>query len=241
MKRLLLPLIAALLIPVAFSAEIFNQNNNKSLDQYLKEASRFRNSKEYKAAMDACEKALINDAYAFSADAFFCRGLTYALAANEEKIVRLFDYDSELARADAWGYKPQLSTRWIKSNVSVLKNDYVCYIKMKAAAAYGFGDYKCKRKYDGDLQSSYRRLAVKDFTSAIKRNPDNFDYYYWRGTVLFDYPVYSGSYAPNACNDIDKAYAGRHPETIEWVKENIWFLRSASCRRKFREDGTYNE
>ncbi len=220
--------------PFAF-LDRFRIKKENSVEQYLKDAAIHRELKNYKEAMNACENALTHDVYGFSADAFFCRGLTYFLAANEEENVFLFDYDSELANADAWGYKYQPSTRWIKSNISFLKKDYVCYMQMKAAAAYEFGDYECDNKHlnyygspYGSLKDSYTTLAVKDFTRAIQLNPDNLDFKHFN---------------LSSCYDLDQAFAGRHirkhpqdiewVDTIEWVEKYITALRRVGCRGDF--------
>ncbi len=88
-------------------------------------------------------------------------------------------------------------------------------------------------------------VAAFAFTDAINLETDNEKLLQWhfiRGVILFSAQRTQGSLTDKvACFDMDKAYAGRNKDAIDWVKDNLQFLRRDGCRKKFRKDGSYKK
>ena len=83
----------------------------------------------------------------------------------------------------------------------------------------------------GSAKPRYQRKGLKDFTKAIKIDPEYLEAYYLRGILGFSMSRLSGSSIDGrACKDIKKAYKNNFEPAIEYVKENREFLKEDKCR-----------
>ena len=98
------------------------------------------------------------------------------------------------------------------------KEGYVCRGLM-------IGFYK---KGSGKLR--YQKKGLKDFSKAIKIDPEYLEAYYFRGILGFSMERISGSSIDGrACRDIKKSYKNNFPEAIEYVNRNKTFLKEDKC------------
>ena len=152
MKRLLLPLLAALALPIAVNSEVTND---------------------------------------------------YILKANQSK--RLF---SERKFSEM--------TKICNELIEISPdnpNGYVC-----KGIALGF-----------NRENPKKREALRNFTKAIKINPENYDAYFFRGALKFGMRRRKDlGFSRAACDDMEKAYLNNQPFALEYVKENKSMLQ-AEC------------
>jgi len=75
------------------------------------------------------------------------------------------------------------------------------------------------------------KQGLKEFTKAIKIDPEYLEAYYFRGILGFSMERRHGSSIDaRACRDIKKAYKNNFPEAIEYVNRNKTFLKEDKCR-----------
>ena len=82
--------------------------------------------------------------------------------------------------------------------------------------------YVCKGFALGFVPKSERksREALKNFTKAIKINPEYNEAYFFRGLLQFQMRRRRNlGIARTACNDMSKAYFNNHPFALEYVKK----------------------
>ena len=74
-----------------------------------------------------------------------------------------------------------------------------------------------------------KREALRNFTKAIKINPENYDAYFFRGALKFSMRRRKDlGFNRAACDDMEKAYLNNQPFALEYVKENKSMLQ-AEC------------
>ena len=90
--------------------------------------------------------------------------------------------------------------------------------------------YICKGLALGfNRENPKKREALRNFTKAIKINPENYDAYFFRGALQFRMPRREGlGIARNACIDMSKAYFKNHPAALDFVKKHKSDLK-AEC------------
>ena len=102
----------------------------------------------------------------------------------------------------------------------------ICNELLEIAPENDFG-YVCKGIALGfNSENQKKREAIRNFTKAIKINPENYDAYFFRGLLQFqmrrrrDFGI-----ARTACKDMSKAYFNKYPPALEYVKKNKPFLK----------------
>ena len=82
----------------------------------------------------------------------------------------------------------------------------------------------------GPARIRYQKKGLKDFTKAIKIDPEYLEAYFLRGDLGFTMRRLSGSSIDvGACRDIKKAYRNNFPEAIEYVNQHKTFLKEDKC------------
>ena len=82
----------------------------------------------------------------------------------------------------------------------------------------------------GPSRIRYQKKGLKDFTKAIKIDPEYIEAYFLRGDLGFSMRRLSGSSIDaRACKDIKKAYKNNFPEAIEYVNQHKTFLKEDNC------------
>ena len=82
----------------------------------------------------------------------------------------------------------------------------------------------------GPSRIRYQKKGLKDFTKAIKIDPEYMEAYFLRGDLGFTMRRLSGSSIDvGACRDIKKAYRNNFPEAIEYVNQHKTFLKEDKC------------
>ena len=82
----------------------------------------------------------------------------------------------------------------------------------------------------GSAKPRYQKKGLKDFTKAIKIDPEYLEAYFLRGDLGFTMRRLSGSSIDvKACRDIKKAYRNNFPEAIEYVNQHKTFLKDDKC------------
>ena len=82
----------------------------------------------------------------------------------------------------------------------------------------------------GPARIRYQKKGLKDFTKAIKIDPEYLEAYFLRGDLGFTMRRLSGSSIDvKACRDIKKAYRNNFPEAIEYVNQHKTFLKEDKC------------
>ena len=82
----------------------------------------------------------------------------------------------------------------------------------------------------GPARIRYQKKGLKDFTKAIKIDPEYLEAYFLRGDLGFTMRRLSGSSIDvGACKDIKKAYINNFPEAIEYVNQHKTFLKEDNC------------
>ena len=176
MKRLLLPLLAALALPTAVNS---NENNVKLL--------------EY--------EKLIKEGYEILDD----------LVLRDQKNPTYEEYMEEFPLALE---KCNKAIAMIPEN----KEGYLCRGLM-------VGFYK-----KGSAKPRYQKKGLKDFSKAIKIDPEYLEAHYFRGILGFSMERRHGSSIDaRACRDIKKAYKNNFPEAIDYVNRNKTFLKEDKC------------
>ena len=96
--------------------------------------------------------------------------------------------------------------------------------------------YVCKGLALGfNRENPKKREALRNFTKAIKINPENYDAYFFRGALQFRMPRREGlGIARNACIDMSKAYFKNHPAALDFVKKHKSDLQ-AECSQFINE------
>lgn len=75
-----------------------------------------------------------------------------------------------------------------------------------------------------------KKVALKNFTKAIKIDPDYYEAYFLRGILQFSMKRKSMSKTDRtACSDIKKAYLNDYQFAIDYVNKNKAFLRRDKC------------
>ena len=86
----------------------------------------------------------------------------------------------------------------------------------------------------GSAKPRYQKKGLKDFSKAIKIDPEYFEAYYLRGILGFSMERLSGSSIDGrACKDIKKAYKNNFPDAIDYVNRNRTFLKEDKCYQIF--------
>ena len=149
MKRLLLPLLTALALPIAVNAEINN---------------------DYRLKFEQAKKLI-----------------------REGKASELEPICDELLEI-----APEIDLGYVCKGIALVSNS------------------KNKKK----------REAIRNFTKAIKINPENYDAYTFRAVIKFSMRRREGlGFNRTACKDMEKAYLNKHPLTLKYVKEKKPFLK----------------
>ena len=176
MKRFLIPLLAALALPIAVNA-------NEDKDKFL----------EY--------NKLIDEGYEILDD----------LVLRDEKNPTYEQYMEEFSLALE---KCNEAIAMIPEN----KEGYLC-------RGFMVGFHK-----KGPARIRYQKKGLKDFTKAIKIDPEYLEAYFLRGDLGFTMRRLSGSSIDaRACRDIKKAYENNFPEAIEYVNQYKTFLKEDKC------------
>ena len=97
----------------------------------------------------------------------------------------------------------------------------ICDELLQISPEFDFG-YVCKGVALGfNSKNQKKREALRNFTKAIKINPENYDAYFFRGALQFRMPRREGlGIARNACIDMSKAYFKNHPAALDFVKKH---------------------
>ena len=97
----------------------------------------------------------------------------------------------------------------------------ICDELLQISPEFDFG-YVCKGVALGfNSENQKKREALRNFTKAIKINPENYDAYFFRGALQFRMPRRAGlGIARNACIDMSKAYFKNHPAALDFVKKH---------------------
>ena len=82
--------------------------------------------------------------------------------------------------------------------------------------------YVCKGVALGfNSKNQKKREALRNFTKAIKINPENYDAYFFRGALKFGMRRRKDlGFQRTACSDIEKAYLNKNPLALQYVKKN---------------------
>ena len=102
----------------------------------------------------------------------------------------------------------------------------ICDELLEISPEFDFG-YVCKGLALGfNSKNQKKREALRNFTKAIKINPENYDAYTFRAVIKFSMRRREGlGFNRTACNDMEKAYLNKHPLTLKYVKEKKPFLK----------------
>ena len=70
-------------------------------------------------------------------------------------------------------------------------------------------------------ENKKKREALRNFTKAIKINPENYDAYFFRGALKFSMRRRKDlGFNRAACQDMEKAYLNKNPLALQYVKKN---------------------
>ena len=84
-------------------------------------------------------------------------------------------------------------------------------------------------------ENKKKRKAVRNFTKAIKIDPEYDEAYFFRGLLQFTMRRREDSRtARTACKDMSRAYFNNYPPALEYVKKNKSFLKG-ECYQFIRE------
>ena len=105
----------------------------------------------------------------------------------------------------------------------------ICEELIEISPELDFG-YVCKGIALGfNRENQKKREALRNFTKAIKINPENYDAYFFRGAIKFSMRRRKDlGFNRAACNDMEKAYLNKNPFALQYVKQNKDFLE-ADC------------
>ena len=111
----------------------------------------------------------------------------------------------------------------------------ICEELLEIAPEYDFG-YVCKGIALGfNSKNKKTREALRNFTKAIKIDPEYTEAYYFRGLLQFqmrrrkDFGI-----ARTACNDMSKAYFNNYSPALDYVQKNKSFVKG-ECYQFIRE------
>ena len=122
----------------------------------------------------------------------------------------------------------QATKLFIESKYSEMTK--ICEELLEIAPQYDFG-YVCKGIALGfNSKNKKTREALRNFTKAIKINPENYDAYFFRGALKFGMRRRKDlGFQRTACSDIKNAYLNNHPLALKYVEEKKSFLRRDRC------------
>ena len=102
----------------------------------------------------------------------------------------------------------------------------ICDELLQISPEFDFG-YVCKGVALGfNSKNQKKREALRNFTKAIKINPEYNEAYFFRGLLQFQMRRRKDlQIARTACKDMEKAYLNKYPLTMKYVKENKPFLK----------------
>ncbi len=97
----------------------------------------------------------------------------------------------------------------------------ICDELLQISPEFDFG-YVCKGVALGfNSKNQKKREALRNFTKAIKINPENYDAYFFRGALKFSMRRRKDlGFNRAACSDMEKAYINNHPLALDYVKKN---------------------
>ena len=97
----------------------------------------------------------------------------------------------------------------------------ICNELLEIAPENDFG-YVCKGIALGfNSENQKKREAIRNFTKAIKINPENYDAYFFRGALKFSMRRRKDlGFNRAACQDMEKAYLNKNPLALQYVKKN---------------------
>ena len=87
--------------------------------------------------------------------------------------------------------------------------------------------YVCKGVALGlNSENQKKREAIRNFTKAIKINPEYNEAYFFRGLLQFQMRRRKDlQIARTACKDMSKVYFNNYPPALEYVKKNKSFVK----------------
>ena len=96
--------------------------------------------------------------------------------------------------------------------------------------------YVCKGIALGFTSESKKKTkALRNFTKAIKIDPEYNEAYFFRGLLQFTMRRREGSgTARSACKDMSRAYFNKYPPALEYVKKNKSFVKG-QCYQFYKE------
>ena len=102
----------------------------------------------------------------------------------------------------------------------------ICDELLEISPEFDFG-YVCKGVSLGfNSENQKKREAIRNFTKAIKINPEYNEPYFFRAVIKFSMRRREGlGFNRTACKDMEKAYLNKHPPALEYVKESKPFLK----------------
>ena len=97
----------------------------------------------------------------------------------------------------------------------------ICDELLQVSPEFDFG-YVCKGVALGfNSKNQKKREALRNFTKAIKINPENYDAYFFRGALKFSMRRRKDlGFNRAACQDMEKAYLNKNPLALQYVKKN---------------------
>ena len=97
----------------------------------------------------------------------------------------------------------------------------ICDELLEIAPKIDFG-YVCKGiALLSNSKNKKKREAIRNFTKAIKINPENYDAYSFRGALKLGMRRRRDlGFNRTACRDMEKAYLNNHPFALAYVKKN---------------------
>ena len=111
----------------------------------------------------------------------------------------------------------------------------ICDELLQISPEFDFG-YVCKGVALGlNIENQKKRVAIRNLTKAIKINPEYNEAYFFRGLLQFQMRRRRDlGIARRACNDMSKAYFNKYPPALEYVKNNMSFVKY-ECYQFIRE------
>ena len=105
----------------------------------------------------------------------------------------------------------------------------ICEELIEISPELDFG-YVCKGIALGfNNKNKKKREALRNFTKAIKINPENYDAYFFRGALKFGMRRRKDlGFSRAACDDMEKAYLNNNPLAFDYLKKNKSMLQ-AEC------------
>ena len=105
----------------------------------------------------------------------------------------------------------------------------ICNELLEIAPENDFG-YVCKGIALGfNRENQKKREALRNFTKAIKINPESYDAYFFRGALKFGMRRRKDlGFSRAACDDMEKAYLNNNPLAFDYLKKNKSMLQ-AEC------------